>query len=155
MEESDFDTVLNLNLRQPDVDELRASLGLETKDALLFSLSVSKYTWVLIHDEKIEAVFGLAEHSPEIGVPWFVATDRFDEFKFFFARYSKKVIKTMLKLYPNLVNLVSTDHSDSQQWLEWCGFTLDNRLFNLYSPNVHFRLFYMVQSTTKEGDRIV
>ena len=120
---TDYEEVINLQLRQSDIDEIRASSGLTPKEALIISLSVvpTGDLFVVIHDNKIEGVFGVETN----GVVWFLATDKFKEFAYSFAKESKKWVQVMLEKYSFLHNYVSIHHQESIQWLEWLGFAID------------------------------
>jgi hypothetical protein len=122
----DFETVINLKLRKDDYEECKASLGLtDSKEILTKCLECSKYTWVGLYQGQIECVFGLGEQSETVGIPWFLSTDRFNDFKITFGKKSKQVIKTMLTLYPSLFNIVDSRNADSLCWLMWLGFSID------------------------------
>jgi len=122
----DMEIVHNLKLRQKDIDELYASTGLPPKEALIQCVDSLKNTWVVIHNDKIEGVFGVHGYpfNSTIGVPWFLATDEFDNFRFWFARYSITGIKIMLDEHPILINLIDARQKDSIEWLKWLGFTV-------------------------------
>jgi hypothetical protein len=122
----DLETVMNLPLRKHDYEECQATTGLtDSKDILLQCLVYSKITWVGLYQGKIECVFGLGEQSKDIGIPWFLSTDKFNEFKLIFGRESIKVVQTMLTLYPFLTNIIDSRNTESIKWLKWLGFYVD------------------------------
>jgi hypothetical protein len=139
----DFLAVLEMDLRQSDREEIEAATGWHWKTALQFSLQYSTRAWVIIYDNKIEAVFGLSEENPHVGVPWLVATTKFAGFSFRVARESKAVIKLMLDVFPTLSNYVSAKHFESIRWLKWCGFTLAEDYTYLHDPRIPFIKFSM------------
>ena len=149
-QETDWQEVLSLNLRQADKDELMASVGLTPAEAIFFSIVDSTENWVVIHDGKIEAVFGVRwvpEHN--VAVPWFLGTDKIIEYSIAFLRQSKKVVDAWLDQYGILLNLVDSRHTASIKWLRWLGFTVDEEVkVHLFDPNVPFYLFFKV----KEAD---
>lgn len=142
MTNNDLDEILNLDLRQADKNEIEASLGVSWKEGLERSLDNSVITWVVIYKENIEGIFGLGQIK-QIGVPWFLATDKFNEFKFAFARTSLEVVhKEMLRRYNKLVNFVDSRHLDSIKWLTWLGFKIDIlHHFYFYDKNIPFYMF--------------
>lgn len=142
----DLPEIINLRLRQADIDEIRASVGVSPAEALVSSLAWSTEAWVVIHEGKIEAVFGVSVVS-DYAIPWFLATDKFKEFRFTFAKESKKVVKELLSTYKCLSNFVSSRHKESIRWLKWLGFTVDETAPVIFQDdNVPFYQFYM-----KEG----
>jgi hypothetical protein len=123
---NDFETVINLSLRKHDFEECLILLDTtDSKEILTKALQTSVYTWVGLYKGQIECVFGLGELSKSIGIPWFLSTDKFNEFKITFGKQSKQVVQTMLTLYPTLINIIDVRNTDSIHWLEWLGFTID------------------------------
>lgn len=103
---------------------MRAASGYPPEVALALSVDASVLCWVVIHDGQIEGAFGVSEEWG-VGVPWFLATDKFYEFGFAFAKESRKVVyEHMLNAFPMLVNFVDSRHKESMRWLEWLGFTI-------------------------------
>lgn len=146
----DLESVYSLKLRQADIDEIKASTGHDPVGALLRSVNISERVWVVVHKGKIEGVFGVAP-SGTFGVPWFVATDKFSEFRYTFAKESKSLVKEILSGYEALGNFVDSRHEESIRWLRWLGFTImtDNG-FTLYDKAAKF--YYFVMFNGKEDD---
>lgn len=141
----DYDEIEKLELREQDKEELLASTGKKQKQALLESLFGSKYTWVVIIEGKIEAVFGLGENvSPPFGIPWFLASNKVNLFSYTFAKESKKFVDKVLPLYyPTMCNLVYANNKDSIKWLKWLGFTVEeDNPIHLKNPDNPFYKFY-------------
>lgn len=122
---SDFLEVTNLQLRQSDIDEIKASSGMTPKEALLEScfahLKGELKMYVVIHRGRIEGIFGVTYQ----GVVWFLATDKFTEYAFRFTKVSKEVIELFLNEHPLIFNHVSALHEESIRWLKWLGFTIE------------------------------
>lgn len=133
----DFHKVVNLPLRELDEKEVRASSGYRPKEALTISLAISKKTWVVIHKKEIEAVFGVSRGA-EGGVPWFLSTDKFNEFTYSFAKESIKLIKDMLDEYKYLYNFVSVEHIEAIRWLKWLGFTVIETPINYNDSDFYY-----------------
>lgn len=138
----DLQSIFALDLREADVEEIKASTGYNPVEALRFSIDLSEKVWVVIHEDKIEGVFGVVRKETG-GVPWFVATDKFKEFRWTFAKESKKLVKELLEEYGTLANFVMASHKESIKWLEWLGFKLSLVTFPLCDPNVLFHYFVM------------
>lgn len=137
-----------MDLRQADKDEILAATGHGPAQGILYSINVSERVWVVIHDDEIEGVFGVAR-SESWGIPWFLATDKFNEFRLTFAKESKRFVKSLLEDYRALQNFVDSRHVASIRWLEWLGFAVHTarNSIRLHDPEVPFYLFEM----RKEG----
>jgi hypothetical protein len=138
----DRDTVLNLRLQQADLDEMVAAHGVEPKYIIAMSLDISELLWVIIHDDNIEGVFGLAGKD-EVGVPWLLMTDKSKEFRYAFLTQSWDVIEVMLGRYSILSNVVDTRHTQAVRWLKWLGFSFVENDIIMHDDDVIFKLFYM------------
>jgi hypothetical protein len=141
IEENDIPQVLSMKLRKVDEKEVKATLGFTGPRAMQFSLNASVVTWVILFDGKVEAVFGLGE-GPGYGIPWFLASEKFYEFKTSFTRLSTYIIPLMLESYPLLQNLIDSRHKESIKWLRWLGFTIDEvKPYYLYDNKIPFYAF--------------
>lgn len=145
MTKEDIVDVLALDLRKADRAEAKAALNAGSADALAYSLANSVEVWVVIHLGKIEAVFGICLG----GIPWFLATDKFKEFKITFAKESKSMVKALLRKYGTLQNTVDSRNEDAIKWLRWLGFIVDaeNEIY-LYDYNVPFYSFILKEVVT-------
>jgi hypothetical protein len=132
--------IASLDLREADKREARAFLGMEPMEALKLSLKYSDEIWAIIDDDKYEAFFGVCQ-GDGYGIPWFVSTDKFEEFKIAFARQSREYVKYMLKRYKKLQNYVSTDNRKSIAWLKWLGFTIHPLEERFHDPDIFFYKF--------------
>lgn len=142
--EEDYSEVLRMQLRELDIEELEAASGLDWKVALNHSVCYSPEMWVIIYRGKIEAIFGIGDGADEvIGVPWFVATNKFDSFSFKVGKQSKEVLKMMLSFYPILQNYVYSKHFVAIRWLKWLGFTVSDEYVYFFDKNVPFQKFTM------------
>lgn len=148
----DYIEVLNMQLREADKEELEAATGFYWNDALKLAVRNSRHTWVIIYRDKIEGIFGLGDGigglGDEIGhgIPWFVATNKFDSFSFTVGKQSKEIIKMFLKIYPRLENYVYSKHFTAIRWLKWLGFIVSNEYVYFNDKNVPFQKFYMRRS---------
>ena len=128
MVDADLAEILALNLRAEDIEECRASSGLEPGEALAVSVAVSDEVSVITIDGKIVGLFGLAELTGilEGAAPWMLATDALfsiEGVKGLFAKRSKDVIEGMLEKYSLLSNFVAVQNTKAVSWLEWLGFS--------------------------------
>lgn len=134
-----------LDLRETDKKEARAFLGLEPMEALSLSLKDSDEAWAVMHDDEYVGFFGVCQ-GDGYGIPWFVSTDDFDDFKLTFVKESKKILQSMLEKYGKLQNYVSVENEKSINWLKWLGFTIHPLEVRFHDPDVFFYKF------TKEVD---
>lgn len=117
--------VVNLKLRPADVEELLASSGLSTKEALEQSLDLSLMTtWVIKQGSIIIGVFGISPHplTKDIGIPWLLATEAINKTKKSFIQGCKTIIQDFHVRYETLVNFIDTRQRKSILWLSWLYF---------------------------------
>ncbi len=155
MTDADYLPACEMELRDSDKAELQAATGLDWREALRKSIDYSWLTWVVIHQGKVEAVFGLGEwQSPSqvrIGIPWFLATDKFREFAYPFVRQSRRVIREMLQSATVLLNYVDSRHEEAIRWLRWLGFTVNTATgYQLADPHVMFYQFHYRRTKQEE-----
>lgn len=146
---ADIDKIEQLELREVDKEELIAGTGKQPKEALLDSIFHSKFTWVLVYDDEIVAVFGISEANnydgSVFGIPWFLASDRVNKERTkYFLKASKKFVKTILpRYYPSFANFVCSTNTKSIKWLRWLGFTVESdKPIYLKDPEKPFYRFY-------------
>lgn len=111
-------------IRREDLEELRASCGLDPLDALLMSYTLSTEVFAWMHGDRVAAVFGVAPDSdhPGVGCPWMIGSDLVKRERGFFLRNSRECINRFNRQYPLLENFVHPHNHLSVRWLEWCGF---------------------------------
>lgn len=112
-------------MRAADVEEVRASLGLNPQEALEFSLSSSTMAWTGTVDGEPVCMFGVSRRSMldgSVGTPWLLGTDAIERHQAAFLRRNKGIVKEMLAAYPVLRNWVDARNTLSIRWLKWLGF---------------------------------
>lgn len=145
--EEDWLKIYELDPRDIDRREAWAALGLEFREALVFSINQSKHVYVLLHDGKVCGVFGLAVHTIDgktIGVPWFTSDDRpfLGENRWTFLRGSIDIINVFFEEVDSLTNIISIFNRDSIRWLRWLGFTVGPDAYSYKrDPNFYFYSF--------------
>lgn len=145
LKKEDIIEVLSLDLRQADRDEIKACIGTGSAEAIAWSLQNSVDAWVVIHKDKIEGVFGACLASFK-GIPWFLATDKFSEFRITFMRQSLDFIMWLIDRYEHLENYIDSRNEKSIRWLKWLGFTVDEDIeYFMDDPNVPFYKFSMTK----------
>ena len=70
------------------------------------------------------AIFGVAEMTKDIGIPWLLGTDGVKSIRREFIAGCREVVGEMLELYPVLTNCVDERNLTSIRWLKWLGFKI-------------------------------
>ena len=128
---------ISMQLRESDVAEVVAAHGKSPKEVLTESIDISSSCFVMIHEGKVEGVFGISEHYGW-GIPWMLATDKLHQFHLKFLRVSRIVVAVWLQEYPSLTNYVDSRHTEAIKWLKWLGFTIHETPTKLHDPAVDF-----------------
>lgn len=118
---------LSNNLRQSDIDEIKASHNHTPKEALMISLKESIFALTVEKEGVPVAMFGIVPESA-LGYRasvWLLASPCLDKMKRRFVRHSRKFIEMMLEFYPNLSNFVDVRNKTSIAWLRWLGAKMD------------------------------
>ena len=113
-------------LRAIDAHDLWEASGMTPIEALHYSMHVSVYSWVWNIDGEPACVFGLAAPSliSACAMPWLITTTAVEQRPIEFLRGSRRMLATMLRLYPALEGYVDARYHVSMQWLRWLGFTI-------------------------------
>jgi len=140
---SEVDILKDMTLRKADIEELKASSGLNnTWDALRYSVEYST-EWTEISYEsdtkEIITVYGLGSMEG-IGVPWLIANPKLNKYKKLLMRYSRKIIKEMLEQFPMIANYVDSRNTVHIHWLKRMGFMFVKE--DLIINDVPFKYFY-------------
>lgn len=115
------------NLRDQDVDELRAA-GYEDFGAIITeSLARSAWAVTATVDGRLACIFGVSAAGTLLsayGVPWMLGTSLVATNRRALARLAPRYIHEMLRSYPTLRNLVHADNTVALGWLRHVGFTI-------------------------------
>lgn len=113
------------HMRQSDVHEVAAAVGLSPTAALSLSVALSTSVIVAAHNNVPFAIMGCAPAAEEgLGTPWLLATDDWKNHRRQIVTETPKVIAHFHSLYARLTNYVDARHADSIRWLKWAGFSL-------------------------------
>lgn len=115
------------DMRQADIDEVRAAAGLDPCAALLCSMESSDYALCMIDDrDEPFAIFGVGPGLPGTGSPWLLGTPGVERNARWFLRVTPPLLLQMHERYPVLLNYVDARNRASILWLtRWMGFQLD------------------------------
>lgn len=117
------------NMRQSDIDELKASHGeqADIRGILVKAAELSCIcnTW-LDADNQVMAMFGLAPHPTEkgMGIPWVLATGKVMHFPKTFIKEGLRILASMQKISPYLINYVDVRNTSSIRYIQRLGFQL-------------------------------
>jgi len=99
---------------------LRSIAGVEQK--LDYLAMLSQYVWCGKVDGEIICAFGVI---PPCAIAttaylWSISTDKVEEHKFLFVRYSQRMIEMIQKEYPTIIGHVGPNDK-AIRWLRWLG----------------------------------
>jgi hypothetical protein len=116
---------IGANLRACDLLEAQLLSTMAMPDLLEQSRAASLWSRVANVDGVPAMIFGLARSSREgWGVPWLLATDKFNAINRRLVRRCHIQVKEMHTHFPNLHNIVHQDNTVSINWLRWLGFSI-------------------------------
>lgn len=132
------------DLRQSDLDEIKAHSGEDPSVALISSVMVSDHAWVILDGDTPIAAFGCAPTGePGEALVWLLGSPLMDTpaNAAGILRLSTRYMDEMHKTYPVLWNHIDDRNKRSMRWLRWCGFELreavpdfgvERRLFHVF-----------------------
>lgn len=139
----EVDLLKSMTLRKADIEELRASTGIQDAWlALKYSVEHStEWTEIGYYPDtgEVITVFGLSSHE-DIGVPWMIGSPSMLKHKKLLMRYSVKIIKEMLTQFRVLANYVDSRNEVHIRWLKHMGFIFEGNPFTI--NGVPFLYFY-------------
>lgn len=114
------------NMRQSDLDEVRASSALEPHEVLRESLGLSSHAYCVESDTLGPvALFGAAPHPlPGVGIVWMLGTDGVRTEAYSIARQTRRYFDELNEAYWMLWNYIDGRNDISMRWLKWGGFKL-------------------------------
>ena len=119
---TDADYELASRMKQPDVDEVLAAGGVEPLEAIQLSIELSLRAEAIVVDGRVEGVWGLAEATPDHGVPWMLSSEVLVSDARQLVREGRRIVEECLARYPVLSNWVDCRNVGSLSWLQRIGF---------------------------------
>lgn len=119
------------NMRQSDVDEIRALGVQDVHEALNHGVKTSKWAAAAVWGEEPLCIIGVTEYSDllgKMGSPWMLGTPVLHKTGRTFWTESKKIVYAMSQDYPFLVNYVWEGSEKSVKWLQKLGFKMEEPL---------------------------
>ena len=122
--------VLYPKIREVDVEEVKATIGLNIKDGLMASYQTSDETYTMVADDgDLVGMFGLTKTAdPLISVVWMLCTERLPQYSKTFIKLSKQWVIEQNKKHSILMNYVDARNITSIKWLKHLGFVLIKRV---------------------------
>jgi hypothetical protein len=114
--------IVAAGLRDQDATEVYLLTRKPHHEALVEAVASSKHSKCLYFDGQPGGLFGLAELSPEVGVPWMVGTDLMVTHAKSWLRKAVAMRDIYHKHYPTLTNIAHCDNTKSIRWLQGLGF---------------------------------
>ena len=139
------------NMRTSDIVEVDAACNQTPYTALLKSFDDSEeYCRTILWDGVPAGMFGVGTKGEEynFGRPWFLADNRFPEWRFGLLKITKGAIQEMLQLRRVLHNFVHAEHLESIEWLKWAGFIVEENT-PLMTRRGH--IFYHFSQVREDG----
>lgn len=126
--ESDVDYVAN-NMRKADADELRALLGVEPKEGLIYSIEHSEEVWTGLADGMPACIFGITDCTDEnddytSALIWTLGTEQFFKYTKQTCLLTSRVFDSWLEKYDLLFNYIWEGNKKHQNWLKRMGFII-------------------------------
>jgi hypothetical protein len=115
------------NMRQADIDEVKASGGESVLVAIADSVAVSSLCWAVDIDDSLCCMFGCAPIGGLLSrsaAPWMLATDVLDKHPLALMKTCRGYLSHMYSTYPHLLNYVDARNVKSVRWLRRIGFTI-------------------------------
>ena len=135
-------TYIIRNMRQSDIDEIKAGNGLTPEESVKASLMLSDQCYIIRIKDIPVAVFGLVQEDRLLGagVPWLLGTDDIDDHPFAFIKAVNGILNRMMLTTPGLMNYVHSKNHKSIRMLKHLGFEMI-RDVNLGDNNELFHEF--------------
>ena len=138
---SDIDLIYPY-LRDNDVEEcqLHNIDPREVFQSALYDKESVTYT-IAVEDVPI-AMLGVCDckYEKSCGVVWMLGTHGIDKYRISFLKGCKGVIKLLQGDYKKIYNYVPKHHLETINWLEWCGFQIEDKKYAI-EDSIFFKFF--------------
>lgn len=127
LEATDYLKITDLDLREVDKGEIKASTGRPPSIVLEESLMISEDVHIIENPDngEILGVFGVAEVDEKSGAVWMLTEGEYGNHSIKIFRYVKKCIEKWEEDYDILFNFIDARRSGDFKFLETLGFTVD------------------------------
>jgi hypothetical protein len=140
--------ILAPKMRKQDVEEVKASSGLDPLEALLLSMEFSDEVYAIVSgDEEVIGLFGVTPTEDSlVGCPWLLASKRLPEVSKEFIPQSLVWVKEINTKYPILRNYVDARNRIAIRWLGYLGFTFINLIEDYGVGRIPFYEFVRIEA---------
>ena len=115
-------------LRKEDIAEIRATIGEEPDNALVFAFFASEDCYAICDGNgAVIGMFGVSRTGADEGSIWMVASDELRRHGLEFLRKCREWIAAFNAKYPLLFGYTDCRNTLHHKWLKWCGFTFINK----------------------------
>jgi hypothetical protein len=113
-------------MRQQDVVEVFAEVGLTPFEALANSIERSDKAFSLLIGDEVGAIWGVLGHEQlqGVGIPWLLTGRAIAKHPRVLLRHSRWGLEQMLELYPLLMTWIDARYRGALRWAEWLGFSI-------------------------------
>ena len=112
------------NMRQSDMDELKAYFNNDYEYIVKTSVKYSKDAWAVVVNGKLLFIcgVGLVSLIGRVGCPWLLGTNDIAQYPKEFYKQTKTILAEVLQDYDKLQNHVYFKNTQSMQFLKRLGF---------------------------------
>ena len=119
--------ILADNLREADVEEIKASSGSDPRDALYRGLRDGKAYVACLPNGIPVTMYGVVPMVPQVGGIWMVASKQFHLVHRQFLRECKGALEDISRDYRLVYNFTDARNHVHHRWIKWMGFSIIKR----------------------------
>ena len=114
------------NMRQADIDEIKASHGVDPLKGSIISFRSSESCFTGMVDNRVGCLFGTIRGHvmSDRGMPWLLTTDLVERYALQFLLGSRDVMIQMKRAFGFLENWADIRNEVALKWLRWMGFRM-------------------------------
>lgn len=145
----DFEDILEMKLSEQDALTLYGLYGdADAKGKITCSVEQSLWVRKVVDSEdKIYALYGVAHHYKNEGVPWVLCSEEAHNYPMQFARHTKHMLGEMLDSRPILVNWCLPPFF---RFLKWLGFEITGlKHTSVYDPSLTYQFVIRTKTGVK------
>lgn len=119
---------LAANMRQADIDEIKASHGVNPLRGSVISYRLSEACFTGMVDNQVACTYGVIRRHvmSNRGMPWLLTTDLVERYAVPFLLGSRDVIARIKNAFGYLENYADIRNVVALRWLRWLGFRMSH-----------------------------
>ena len=114
--------LLYKNLRQEDIDEIKANSNTNPYHALYTGVQYSHLPLTVMEDDRPVMIMGVIPHGKKLGMIWLLSSPEIENISIPFLRNCRGVLDLYHKSFPVLYNYIDARNLVHLKWLRWLGF---------------------------------